>query len=43
MMGISKPVKEEYGGGLMEFSCPEQTMFKDIEDEDKFFSTQVTI
>ncbi|PIK54087.1 putative anoctamin-8-like isoform X2 [Apostichopus japonicus] len=39
-MGISKAVKEEYGGGLMEFSTAEKVMFQGIEDEDTFFISQ---
>lgn len=41
-MGISKAVKEEYGGGLMEFSSLDKFMFQGIEDESTFFISQVS-
>ncbi|XP_062571901.1 anoctamin-8-like isoform X2 [Saccostrea cucullata] len=39
-LGIQKLLKEELGGGMKEFSVEEQECFKNIEDENLFFSSQ---
>ena len=41
-LGLRKPIKEEYGGGLKEFTCAEEGIFEGVDDEKEFFSSQVS-
>ncbi|OWK51294.1 Anoctamin-8 [Lonchura striata] len=40
-MGLRKPVKAEFGGGMRGFSCEEDYIYENIENELGFFSSQV--
>ncbi|XP_005062853.1 PREDICTED: anoctamin-8-like, partial [Ficedula albicollis] len=40
-MGLRKPVKAEFGGGMRSFSCEEDYIYENIENELGFFSSQV--
>lgn len=37
---LKKPIKANFGGGVKEFIFEEQEFYHDIEDEEKFLSTQ---
>ncbi|NXA75758.1 ANO8 protein, partial [Thryothorus ludovicianus] len=39
-MGLRKPVKAEFGGGMRSFSCEEDYIYENIESELEFFSSQ---
>ncbi|XP_056368356.1 anoctamin-8 isoform X2 [Oenanthe melanoleuca] len=39
-MGLRKPVKAEFGGGMRSFSCEEDYIYENIENELGFFSSQ---
>ncbi|XP_053822015.1 anoctamin-8 [Vidua chalybeata] len=39
-MGLRKPVKAEFGGGMRGFSCEEDYIYENIENELGFFSSQ---
>ncbi|XP_077988796.1 anoctamin-8-like isoform X2 [Glandiceps talaboti] len=39
-LDIRKKVKEEYGGGLKEFSCEEESIYEDIENPAVFFTSE---
>ncbi|XP_033634933.1 anoctamin-8-like isoform X1 [Asterias rubens] len=39
-LGLRKPLKEEYGGGLKEFTCAEESIFEGVDNEKEFFSSQ---
>ncbi|XP_064252818.1 LOW QUALITY PROTEIN: anoctamin-8 [Passer domesticus] len=39
-MGLRKPVKAEFGGGMRSFSCDEDYIYENIENELGFFSSQ---
>lgn len=40
-IGLRKPVKAEFGGGTRSFSCEEDYIYENIENELFFFSSQV--
>ncbi|XP_042635979.1 anoctamin-8 isoform X1 [Catharus ustulatus] len=39
-LGLRKPVKAEFGGGMRSFSCEEDYIYENIENELGFFSSQ---
>ncbi|KAK3097735.1 hypothetical protein FSP39_012604 [Pinctada imbricata] len=39
-LGITKPLKEEYGGGMKEFTVEDQDCFLGVEEEESFFTSQ---
>ncbi|XP_070542017.1 anoctamin-8-like isoform X2 [Ptychodera flava] len=39
-LGLRKKVKDEYGGGLKEFSCDEETIYDGVENQAEFFTSQ---
>lgn len=39
-LAIRKPIKEEYGGGMKEFSYEDQECFAGVMDEENFFASQ---
>uniref|UniRef100_A0A8C5QPL8 Anoctamin n=1 Tax=Leptobrachium leishanense TaxID=445787 RepID=A0A8C5QPL8_9ANUR len=39
-IGLRKPVKAEFGGGTRNFSCEEDYIYQDIENELNFFTSQ---
>ncbi|XP_038077941.1 anoctamin-8-like isoform X1 [Patiria miniata] len=39
-LGLRKPIKEEYGGGLKEFTCAEEGIFEGVDNKKEFFSSQ---
>ncbi|KAJ8304856.1 hypothetical protein KUTeg_018439 [Tegillarca granosa] len=39
-LAIRKPIKEEYGGGMKEFSYEDQECFAGVMDEEHFFASQ---
>ncbi|NXC22070.1 ANO8 protein, partial [Corythaeola cristata] len=40
-IGLRKPVKAEFGGGMRSFSCEEDYIYENIENELYFFTSQV--
>ena len=40
-LGLYKPLKQKYGGGLKEFTCEEKTMFEGVNDKEAFLTSQV--
>ncbi|XP_033750311.1 anoctamin-8-like [Pecten maximus] len=39
-VGVCKPLKEDYGGGMKEFTFEDQDCFAGVENEGEFFTTQ---
>ena len=41
-LALCKPLKQEFGGGLKEFTCEEESMFEGVHDKDTFLTSQVS-
>ncbi|XP_071953284.1 anoctamin-8-like [Antedon mediterranea] len=39
-LALRKPIKEEYGGGLKEFTCEERAIFEGIDNQTEFLPSQ---